>query len=86
MNRMLSHVASSLPSIDPQAVVTTGATQIRQSFAAGEVPGVVRAYMAGVKVTFALALGLAGMTCLLGLCAPWGRLNRKALGGSADTA
>jgi hypothetical protein len=35
--------------------------------------------MAGVKVTFALVVALAGFTCLLGLLAPWKRINAQSL-------
>jgi hypothetical protein len=86
MNRMLTYLAAHSPAIDPHVVIATGATQIRQKFTTDQIPGVVRAYMAGVKVTFAIALGLAGMTCLVGLWVPWRRLNRESFGQSAGTA
>ena len=39
-------------------MVVTGATQLRNVFAADKVPGIIQAYMEGVKV--ALALPIAG--------------------------
>jgi hypothetical protein len=73
--------------VDIQTVVATGATQIRKAFPPNQVPGIVFAYMAGVKVTFALVVALTGFTCLLGVLAPWKRINidesKEGAGGVA---
>jgi hypothetical protein len=79
VNRLISTLASSAPDLDPQLVIATGATQIRSTFTPDQVPGVVFAYMAGVKVTFALVVALAGVTCLVGLLAPWKPINAESL-------
>jgi hypothetical protein len=75
----MSTLATSAPNIDPQIVIATGATQIRSAFTPNQVPGIVFAYMAGLKVTFALVVALAGFTCLVGLLAPWKRINAESL-------
>jgi MFS transporter, DHA2 family, glioxin efflux transporter len=79
VNRLISTLATSAPGVDPQTVVATGATQIRTMFDADQVTGIVFAYMAGVKVTFALVVALTGITCLLGVFAPWKRINVEEL-------
>jgi hypothetical protein len=79
VNRMVSTLASSAPGVDPRMVIATGATQIRSSFPPDQVPGIVFAYMAGIKVTFALVVGLTGFTCLVGLLVPWKRINAESL-------
>jgi hypothetical protein len=78
---MLSTLASSAPGVDPQMVIATGATQIRKAFPPEQVTGIVFAYMAGIKVTFAIMVGLTGITVLIGLFAPWKRINAEALSG-----
>lgn len=83
---MVSTLATSAPGVDPQTVIATGATQIRTVFPPDQVPGIVFAYMAGVKVTFALVVSLVGFTCLIGLLAPWKRLNADALKESGGVA
>jgi hypothetical protein len=75
----MSTLVTSAPNIDPQIVIATGATQIRSAFTPNQVPGIVFAYMAGLKVTFALVVALAGFTCLVGLLVPWKPINAEAL-------
>jgi hypothetical protein len=83
VNRLISTLAYSAPEVDPQLVVATGATQIRSSFSPDQVLGIVFAYMAGVKVSFALVVGLAGFAFLVALLVPWKRINAESLKESA---
>jgi hypothetical protein len=78
---MMTELAKTAPDVDPQMVIGTGATQIRHTFPAEQVPGIVLAYMAGIKVTFALVVGLVGFTCVVGLFVPWKKLNAESLQG-----
>lgn len=78
-NRMISTLATTAPSVDPAIVLVTGATQIRSAFTSAQVPGVVAAYMAGLKVVFAITVGTFGFACLIGLCGSWKRLHSADL-------
>ena len=67
-------------------VMGTGATQIRHAFPADQVPAVIVAYMAGIKVTFVLVVALLGVSCVLAMFVPRKQLNAEALkagGGGA---
>ena len=84
VNRMITTLAKTAPSVSPQMVIGTGATQIRNTFSVNEVPGIVVAYMAGIKVTFAITVALAGGSVLASLLVPWKRLHvEKIQGGTA---
>lgn len=67
------------PGVDPAAVVATGATQIRAVFTADQVPGIVKAYMAGIKVALAIAIGATGVAFLVSLFSSWKRPKTEAL-------
>jgi hypothetical protein len=82
VSRLVSTLAKSAPNVIPADVVATGATQIRAAFP-NDIAGVVFAYMAGLKVAWALVVGMAGITCLIGIFAPWGRLNMSQMQGGA---
>jgi hypothetical protein len=82
VNRLLTELARTAPEVNPQMVIGTGATQIRHAFPAEQVPAIVLAYMAGIKVTFALAIGLIGTACLFAALVPWKRLNIEAVQGA----
>lgn len=83
---MITTLPNSAPGIDAAAVVATGATQIRAAFSASDVPGIVVAYMAGIKVSLAIPIGATGVALLISLCGRWKRLNTEAVkeaGGAA---
>ncbi|KAK1997844.1 major facilitator superfamily transporter [Colletotrichum falcatum] len=80
---VLKEVAENVPGVDPAVVALTGATQIRSAFPAESVPGVIRAYMEGLKITFALVIVGAGVAFLLSLGSRWSKLNTKNLTGAA---
>jgi hypothetical protein len=81
VNRMISRLAETAPTINPAMVIGTGATQIRRVFSAEEIPAIIVAYMAGVKITLALTVGFTGVACLVSLLVPWKRLNAAAIQG-----
>ncbi|KAK2034490.1 major facilitator superfamily transporter [Colletotrichum zoysiae] len=80
---VLKEVAQNVPGVDPALVALTGATQIRDAFPAEAVPGVIRAYMEGLKIAFALSISGAGVAFLVSLGSRWSKLNTKNLTGAA---
>lgn len=64
-------------------VIATGATEIRTAFPADQVPAIVVAYMAGIKVKFALVVALIGFTCVLAVFVPRKKLNPEARQGGS---
>ncbi|KAL4927704.1 MDR family MFS transporter [Aspergillus undulatus] len=76
VNTMIKELRSTAPNIDPMAVVTTGATQIRAVFTEpDDIRGILLAYMAGLKATFAISVGMVGFAFLVGFFSPWRRLH-----------
>lgn len=57
--------------MQPGLVIATGATQLRSVFAPDQIPGILIAYMSGLKVAYALAIALAGITLPIALLAVW---------------
>ena len=81
-NRLLSKIPITAPGVDPKEVVATGATQLRHVFSADQIPGILQAYMEGLKLTFALGIALAGISIPIALCAKWKNV-KPAAGGAA---
>ncbi|KAK3685144.1 major facilitator superfamily domain-containing protein [Podospora appendiculata] len=79
VNKMLSTVVISAPGINPLKVLATGATQIRNVFTPEDIPGVLIAYMAGIKVAFALSIGGIGFAFLVSLLSSFKKLNTEAV-------
>lgn len=79
MNRLLRTLAKTAPSINPAQVILTGATQIRTAFQPDQVPIVIDAYMAGIKVVFAISTAIVGAGFLFTFLGPKNRINKEAL-------
>jgi hypothetical protein len=78
---MIAELRRTAPEVDIQKVIGTGATQIRHTFPADQVPSIVLAYMAGIKATLVLTVSLVGAACLLLVFVPRKRLNADSLQG-----
>lgn len=85
-NRLINQVVSTAPGVNPSTVLVTGATQIRSSFPSSQVSGIVAAYMAGLKVVFAITVGTFGVACWVALLGQWKRLHPKDLKNTGGAA
>ena len=79
-NRLLQEVPVLVPDVSPALVVATGATQLRTVFSAEQLPGIVLAYMDGLKLAFILAIASAGVTLPIALFAKWQNVKPKVPG------
>lgn len=83
-NTLTNRLPVTAPGVDPAAVVVAGVGQIRESFPAHDVPGIILAYMAGLKVAYAIAIACAGISVLASAASKWKNLKGKVqLGGAA---
>ena len=83
-NRLISTLRQLSPDINPAIVLQTGATQIRTAFSAEQVPRVVAAYMAGLKVVFAITAGTFAFATLVAFCASWEKLHANEMKAKVD--
>ncbi|KAJ9138502.1 Efflux pump antibiotic resistance protein [Coniochaeta hoffmannii] len=65
VNQMLETLAVTAPDVDPAKLIATGVSEIRDTFPAEQIPGILLAYMAGLRVPFAIATSTAGAACVL---------------------
>ncbi|KAL6713737.1 hypothetical protein ACLMJK_008229 [Lecanora helva] len=76
-NRLLSRVPVTAPGVSPKLVVATGATELRDVFAEKDIHGIIVAYMDGLKVAYALAIALAGVSLPVAFFATWKNIKPK---------
>jgi len=74
-NKIISTLATSAPDVDPAQLLLTGATAIRKVFTAEQVPGILIAYMSGIKATFAIGIGMVGASFVVSIFNSWRRLH-----------
>lgn len=63
-NKLLQEVAANVKGVSPQLVVLTGATELEKVFPE-HLAGIRRAYMAGLKDAYILAIALGGIACVI---------------------
>lgn len=83
---MLNKLATSAPGVNPLEVIATGATQIRVVFPPDQLPGILVAYMAGIKAAFAICIAFVGIAFVISLANKWSKLNKEALKESGGAA
>lgn len=79
VNKVISTLATSAPSVNPEALIATGAAELREVFSPDQIPGILVAYMTGIKAAFAVATAMAGFSFLLSLLSPWKRVHVEGM-------
>ncbi|EXL39329.1 hypothetical protein FOCG_18061 [Fusarium oxysporum f. sp. radicis-lycopersici 26381] len=67
LNQILLKLRNSAPGVDPATLIATGSAQLRSVFTAEEMPGILTAYMSGLKATFVLATCGSGVAFIVAL-------------------
>jgi MFS family permease len=81
-NILLERLPVRAPGITPAAILAAGATEIRRLFPAESVPGIIEAYMDGLKGSYALAIALAGLATVAALGSKWASLKGVKVSGA----
>lgn len=82
-NMLLGKLPSTAPTVNPQTVAATGVTELRATFPADTIPGIINAYMDGLKVAYAIAIASVGISVLIGFASKWRNLKGKVVPGGA---
>ncbi|KZP00729.1 MFS general substrate transporter [Calocera viscosa TUFC12733] len=82
-NVLINRLAITAPSVDPAQVIATGASDLHQVFSADVLPGVLRAYMDGLKAAYALAAGALSVASMLSVFVEWTSIKGAVAAGAA---
>lgn len=66
--------------MNPRLVLLTGASELHNVFPPDVLPGVLQAYMVGLKAAFAVAVAFSGVAFLCSLAIPMKKLPSHAPG------
>ncbi|GAP88446.1 putative major facilitator superfamily transporter [Rosellinia necatrix] len=79
VNTLLLALPDTAPGVDPSLVLATGAGQLRSVFTEEELPGILAAYLEGIRATFILSTTVVGGAFLLAFFLPWKKLDLNAV-------
>jgi hypothetical protein len=84
---MLKTLAVTAPDVDQTKLLATGVSEIRDVFPAEQIPGILLAYVDGIRIPFAIATASAGAACVLAciVIAIPTRIGNKAGGGGLES-
>lgn len=71
VNKLVTDLAQSVPSLDPEVILQAGATQLQNVVDEQDLPAVISAYNSAITRTFLLATIMAGLTLLGPLVVEW---------------
>ena len=74
-NLLFTSLPSLAPTVDPGTVIRVGVTEIRSSFPPDAVPGVVDAYLKGLRAVYIMIIAFAGAATLAATANRWQKLN-----------
>ncbi|KIW96646.1 uncharacterized protein Z519_02037 [Cladophialophora bantiana CBS 173.52] len=78
VNRLLATLPKTAPGVNPRLVLLTGASELHNLFSPDVLPGVLKAYMVGLKAAFAVAVAFSGVAFLCSLAIPMEKLPSHA--------
>lgn len=79
-NRLIATLPITAPGVDPALVIATGASELHNVFGPDVLPGVLQAYMVGLKAAFAVAIGFCGAAFVCSIFIPMRKLPTHAPG------
>ncbi|CAO2649651.1 Nn.00g070360.m01.CDS01 [Neocucurbitaria sp. VM-36] len=86
VNRLFATLPKTAPGVDPGLVLRTGASELHKVFTPDVLPGVLEAYMVGLKAAFAVAIAFCGVAFLCSLAIPMRKLPSHEPGADAPMA
>ena len=86
VNRLLATLPKTAPGVNPGLVLLTGASELHNVFPPDVLPGVLVAYMTGIKAAFAVAIAFSGTAFLCSLVIPWSKLPTHQQGATMTMA
>ncbi|KAI4156057.1 MAG: hypothetical protein LQ340_000568 [Diploschistes diacapsis] len=82
-NQLLTDVPTTAPGVSPERVLATGASDLRTVFDAQQLPGVLEAYMSGLRTAYAIGIALGGVAFIVSFFTTWKSIKGKAISGGA---
>ncbi|KAK0755832.1 hypothetical protein N5P37_011613 [Trichoderma harzianum] len=86
VNVMINNLPKTAQGVNAALVVSTGATDLRKVFSEDQIPGILVAYMQGLKAAFAIGIASSGIAFItIVLFQRWNKLNTAAIASGVSS-
>jgi hypothetical protein len=82
-NGLKSNLPIDAPGVDPTLVINAGATHIRETVTAAQLPGVLLAYMSALAQSFVISIAVGGIATIFACFVEWKNVKGKKIGPPA---
>ena len=82
-NTMQKRLPEFAPNVNPMEVLATGASELQHVFHGADLLGVLQAYMAGLRVAYAISIALACAAAITALFLRWKSIRPPKEGAAA---
>jgi hypothetical protein len=78
-NGLKTQLPLDAPGVDPQIVISAGATYLRGVISAAQLPGVLQAYMAALQQAFVISIAVGGIGMICACFVEWKNVKGKKI-------
>lgn len=78
-NGLKTQLPISAPDVNPQIVITAGATYLRKFVTAAQLPGVLKAYMVALQQAFVISIAVGGIAVICACFVEWKNVKGKKI-------
>ena len=82
-NQLLKSIPTTAPGVNPAMVLGIGASDLRTAFTPEQLPGILTAYMDGLRDAYAISIALAGVAFIISFFTGWKSIKGQAPAGGA---
>jgi MFS family permease len=82
-NRLVSHIAATIPNVDARQLASSGATEIQKVIPPQYQAGVIQTYNDALVQVFYIVVAMAAMTTIGSVAMPWNSVKGKQIQGGA---
>jgi hypothetical protein len=75
-NALINNIPSNAPGVEISQVIATGTTDLARVFPADAIQGILRSYMNGLRIAYAIVIAAAGLATVFSLLMPWRSFQR----------
>lgn len=85
VNNLIRSLPQNAPGVTAATIMNTGAAELKNVFPSDVLPGVIRSYMDGLKIAFAISLAASAASLVFTVMNRWDKINKEEVTKTTDS-